>query len=47
MTPGSPSPRLWARRIGWMMLLWLAGVAVLAVVALIFRVVMNFAGMTV
>src|SRR5262249_17398411 len=47
MTPDSPLPRLWARRIGWMVLLWLAGVAVLAVVALIFRVVMNLAGMTV
>ena len=47
MTPGSASLRLWARRVGWMVLLWAAGVAVLAVVALVFRVVMTFAGMTV
>jgi Protein of unknown function (DUF2474) len=39
-------PHRWARRLGWMVLLWTASVALLAVVALIFRVIMNFAGMT-
>jgi len=42
---GSRGP--WARRIGWLVLLWAAGVAAVAVVAVIFRMIMSLAGMTV
>jgi hypothetical protein len=38
--------RLWVRNIGWLVLLWTASVAVLAIVALMLRVLMNLAGMT-
>nr|WP_170017223.1 DUF2474 domain-containing protein [Starkeya sp. ORNL1] len=44
--PDSPSRADWARRLGWMVLLWTASVAVLAIVALIFRFIMNLAGIT-
>jgi hypothetical protein len=36
---------LWMRRLGWMVALWLAGVAMLALVALLLRVLMHAAGM--
>jgi hypothetical protein len=45
MMADSPSRR-WLRRLGWLVLLWAASVALLAVVALIFRMIMNFAGLT-
>ena len=35
----------WLRRIGWMVLLWLAGVAALGVVAVALRLLMHAAGM--
>jgi len=47
MKPNNPSRRLWLRHVGWFALLWTASVAVLAIVALIFRVLMDLAGMTV
>jgi hypothetical protein len=34
-------------RIGWLVLIWAASVATLVVVAVLFRVVMNLAGLTV
>lgn len=37
---------LWVRRVGWLVLIWVASVAVLGVVALVFRAVMTLAGMT-
>jgi len=37
--------RLWLRRLGWMVALWAGGVAALAVVALLLRVLMHAAGM--
>ncbi|CAM5771590.1 hypothetical protein LMIY3S_03559 [Labrys miyagiensis] len=40
-------PAIWARRLGWLALLWTASVAVLALVAILFRLLMNAAGMTV
>jgi hypothetical protein len=46
MTPNAPLHRVWARRIGWLFLIWTASVAVLAIVATGLRVVMNLAGMT-
>jgi hypothetical protein len=36
---------LWIRRLGWLVTLWLAGVAMLALVALLLRVLMHAAGM--
>jgi hypothetical protein len=36
---------LWLRRVGWMLLLWLAGVAMLGLVALLLRLLMHAAGM--
>jgi len=47
MKPNNPPHRLWPRHVGWFVLLWTASVAVLAVVALILRMLMNLAGMTV
>jgi len=35
------------RRVGWMVLIWMGSVAALAVVAVLFRLLMNMAGMTV
>ena len=37
---------LWLRRIGWLIAIWAASVALLAVVALGFRMLMNLAGLT-
>ncbi len=46
--PAVPTrPRLWLRRIGWMILIWLASVAALAVLALLFRLLMRAAGLTI
>jgi hypothetical protein len=46
MKPNDPPRRLWVRQVGWLVLLWTASIAVLAIVALIFRMLMNWAGMT-
>jgi hypothetical protein len=35
----------WLRRLGWMAALWLAGVGMLALVALLLRLLMRAAGM--
>ena len=41
------APRgLWLRRVGWLAIIWAGSIAALAVVALIFRLLMNLAGMT-
>ncbi|GAB3446919.1 hypothetical protein GCM10027320_40310 [Massilia solisilvae] len=37
--------RLWLGRVGWMTALWAGGVAALAAVALLLRVLMHVAGM--
>ena len=37
----------WPRRVAWFLALWSASVAALGVVAGLFRVVMNLAGLTV
>ncbi len=39
--------RLWARRIGWLILIWSVSLIALAVVAALLRTLMNFAGLTV
>ena len=36
----------WARRIGWLILIWIASVAALAIVAMLFRILMHAAGLT-
>jgi hypothetical protein len=37
---------MWARRVGWLALIWIASVAALGAVALLIRLGMNAAGMT-
>ena len=46
MTANAPFCRVWARRIGWLFLIWIASVAALAIVATGLRVLTNLAGMT-
>jgi Protein of unknown function (DUF2474) len=46
MTPNAPLHRVWARRIGWLLLIWITSVAALAIVATGVRTLMNLAGMT-
>lgn len=36
----------WWKRIGWLILIWAASVAVLAVLAYLLRLLMNAAGLT-
>jgi hypothetical protein len=36
----------WPRRIGWLVLIWTASVMVLALVAVLFRMLMSVAGLT-
>lgn len=40
------APPGWLRRVGWLLLIWLASVSALAVVAYLFRFVMGWAGLT-
>jgi hypothetical protein len=36
----------WTRRIGWLVLIWAASVLALGIVAALFRLLMNLAGLT-
>lgn len=45
MAAGKPGKREWMRRLAWMAGLWLAGVASLALVAFVLRLIMRAAGM--
>ena len=45
--PPTANAQIWLRRLGWLMLIWTASVLALGVVAGVFRVVMNLAGLTV
>lgn len=45
MAEAPQGPRRWARRLGWLALIWLASVTALAAVALLIRMVMTFAGL--
>ncbi|ESQ81390.1 DUF2474 family protein [Asticcacaulis benevestitus] len=38
--------KLWLRRVGWLVLIWIGSVAALALVALLLRLLMNMAGMS-
>jgi Protein of unknown function (DUF2474) len=42
----SAGAQTWLERVGWLVLIWAAGVLALGVVAGLFRVVMNLAGLT-
>jgi hypothetical protein len=42
----SAEVRSWPRRIGWLVLIWTVSVTTLAVVAALFRLTMNLAGLT-
>jgi Protein of unknown function (DUF2474) len=46
-SPLGSGHRLWARRIGWLILIWTASVSALALVAALLRILMNLAGLTV
>ena len=41
------SAQVWLRRLGWLVLIWVAGVVALGVVASLFRAAMTLAGLTV
>ena len=43
----SAGAQRWLQRVGWLVLIWAASVLALGVVAGLFRVVMNLAGLTV
>ena len=43
----SAGAQTWLRRVGWLVLIWAASVLALGVVAGLFRLVMNLAGLTV
>jgi hypothetical protein len=45
-SPLGSGHRLWARRLGWLILIWTASVAAVAVVAVLLRVLMNLTGLT-
>ena len=42
----SAEVRSWPRRFGWLVMIWTASVAALAVVAALFRMAMNLVGLT-
>jgi hypothetical protein len=46
MSAGPPQKPRWVRRIGWLVLLWGASVAVLGLVAFVLRALMNMSGLT-
>ncbi len=41
-----PRKGRWLRRMGWLLGIWAASIAVLALVAYVLRLIMNAAGMT-
>jgi hypothetical protein len=47
VSPTGHGHRLWARRFGWLILLWTLSVLALAVVAVLLRTVMKLAGLSV
>lgn len=46
MSLASGAPKSWLKRFGWLALIWVLGVAALGIVAVIFRLLMNAAGLT-
>ena len=47
MRADMPSQKNWPRRIGWLILIWAASIAALVIVALLFRLLMGAAGLTI
>ena len=47
MSSDKQDKRLWPRRVGWLVLIWIASVGALTIVAILFRLLMNMAGLTV
>lgn len=39
--------KLWLRRFGWLVFIWTVSVSALAIAAILIRLLMNLAGMTV
>ena len=46
LAPRMPRGRLWWRRVGWLVALWLGGVLAVGLIALLFRAVMTAVGLT-
>ncbi len=46
MAQQDESSPVWLRRFGWMILIWLASVLALGIVAMVFRLLMRAAGLT-
>jgi hypothetical protein len=46
MKLSNPSPPIWMQRVGWMLLIWAAGVTTLTIVALSIRMLMKLADLT-
>jgi hypothetical protein len=46
-SPTESGHRLWARRIGWLVLIWTLSVIALAVAAVLLRTFLNIAGLSV
>ncbi|MBB2970631.1 DUF2474 domain-containing protein [Mesorhizobium sp. RMAD-H1] len=44
--PQTGTKRLWLRRMGWLVLIWGLSVAALGLVAWLFRIFMELAGLT-
>jgi hypothetical protein len=40
------APTSWPKRLGWLVLIWAGSVLALGVVAMVFRLLMNLAGLT-
>ncbi len=47
MPAAAPVPKSWLRRLGWLVLIWTASVVGLGIVAMLFRMLMSLAGLTV
>jgi hypothetical protein len=45
-SPFGSAQRLWVRRIGWFIVIWMVSVIALALVAGLLRTLMSFAGLT-
>ncbi len=44
--PSSSRGKLWARRVGWLVVFWILGVAAVGAAALVLKLFMRAAGLT-